>query len=188
MSYPVLKKARAVRGKSLVLRDATINDARFILALRTDTRISKHLSHVSSALEDQIAWLRCYAQSSDQAYFVIELTEGKPIGIVRLYDPHEYSFCWGSWIMSRDAPPAAAIESALLVYAYGLHTLGFRCAHFQVRRGNTRVWAFHERFGAVRTGESALEFEYEITREAILRSMDRYRRYLPKLPTVEGLD
>lgn len=32
---------------------------------------------------------------------------------------------------------------------------GLLAAHFDVRKANERVWAFHERFGGVRIGEIA---------------------------------
>lgn len=50
------------------------------------------------------------------------------------------------------------MESALMVYAYAVDHLGSKAAHFEVRKGNERVWQFHERFGAVRTSETDLEY------------------------------
>ena len=74
---------------------------------------------------------------------------------------------------------SAAIESALMVYAYALDTLGFLSAYFQVNKDNKRVWMFHEHFGATRVSENDVEYEYIITNEAIRQSMHRYIRYLP---------
>lgn len=50
------------------------------------------------------------------------------------------------------------MESALTVYAYAVDHLGFTAAHFDVRRGNERVWKFHERFGAVRVDENEEDY------------------------------
>jgi RimJ/RimL family protein N-acetyltransferase len=159
-------------------------DAGFIHQLRTGSQ-SKHLSRVSPDVKDQIDWLARYAISSNEAYFVIETAGGHSIGTVRLYDAREDSFCWGSWILTDDAPASAGIESALLVYAYALQFLGFKRSHFQVRKGNERVRAFHQRFGAVLTGEDATEYRYSISNEAIVASMHRYARYLPAQVLVE---
>ena len=90
-----------------------------------------------------------------------------PIGTIRLYDPQGDSFCWGSWILAQGSPASAAMESALMVYAYAVDYLGFTAAHFDVRRGNERVWRFHERFGAVRVRETALDYWYRLDLPAI---------------------
>jgi len=91
---------------------------------------------------------------SGQAYFIIEDRAGDPLGCVRIYDARGDSFCIGSWILRAGAPQRAAIESSLMVYALGIDHLGFRRAHFDVRKRNERVWTFHERCGARRVGET----------------------------------
>lgn len=172
-----LRKAVQVQGKTLRFRDARVNDAAFILSLRTDAEKSRYLSKVTGELLEQQTWLRRYAQADDQAYFIIEF-EGESIGTVRLYDPQGHSFCWGSWLLKAGSPSHAAIESALMVYSYALDHLGFTGAHFDVRKGNARVWQFHERFGAQRVAETELDFFYQLDREAIAASRKRYLRFL----------
>jgi len=186
MSAPAtnrLRKAARVVGKTLNFRDATVDDAAFILALRTDSEKSRYLSAVSGELAEQVAWLVRYAHTDNQAYFIIEY-QANPIGTIRLYDPQGESFCWGSWILHSSRPSQAAMESALMVYAYAVDHLGFKAAHFEVRKGNERVWQFHERFGAVRTSETELEYHYQIEAAAIAASRTRYRRFLEGTVTV----
>lgn len=187
MNTPTLRKARTIQGRSLTLRNATVADASFIFALRTDESLSQHLSKVSTALSDQIAWLERYAACSDEAYFIVEAASGDKLGTVRLYDAQCDSFCWGSWIIKDGAPQTAAIESALIVYSYAMDRLGFTKAHFQVHRDNQRVWAFHERFGAVRTREHGADYEYTISNNAITAAIKRYSRFLPDQILVEPL-
>jgi RimJ/RimL family protein N-acetyltransferase len=172
-----LSKAHRVMGKTIAFRNAAVEDASFILTLRTDVDKSRYLSPVSGGLVEQQAWLEQYAQADDQAYFIIEYL-GLPIGTVRLYDPQGGSFCWGSWVLNSNRPAQAAMESALMVYAYAVDHLGFAAAHFDVRKGNERVWKFHERFGAVRTAQSNLDYFYRLDGEAIAASRERYRRFL----------
>lgn len=170
-------KAKRVVGKTLTFRNAETADAPFVLSLRTDAGKSRHLSAVSGNLADQQAWLERYAESDAQAYFIIEY-RSEPIGTVRLYDVQGDSFCWGSWILKNGCPNHVAIESALMVYAYAIDHLGFRSAHFDVRKGNERVWQFHERFGAQRTSETDLDYFYTLGSEAIASARMRYRRFL----------
>lgn len=176
LSIKVRKAARVV-GKTLTFRDATVADAAFILSLRTDSEKSRYLSTVSADLSDQQAWLERYAKFDDQAYFII-VYQNEPIGTVRLYDAQADSFCWGSWILKSSRPSHAAMESALMVYAYAVDNLGFRSAHFDVRKGNERVWQFHERFGAQRKAENELDYFYNLDSEAIAASRMRYQRFL----------
>jgi hypothetical protein len=97
---------------------------------------------------------------------------------VRLYDQRGDSFCWGSWIKSDGAPSGFGVESALMIYDFALQ-LGFRRAHFDVRKQNTSVCQFHERFGAVKVDESQEDYFYEMRPEAIARALQQYRKYLP---------
>jgi RimJ/RimL family protein N-acetyltransferase len=178
--HPKLLKAKKVIGNKLAFRDITIGDASFILGLRTDEYKSRYLNSTVNDLERQKKWLDDYAKSEDQAYFIIESLSGRLMGAVRLYDPRGKSFCWGSWILIQGAPQAAAIESALMVYSYALDHLGFSGSHFDVRKGNERVWRFHERFGARRVGESEIDYFYEINTEEIRVARAKYKKYLPE--------
>lgn len=172
-----LRKARQIVGKTLVFRDACVTDAGFILSLRTDSEKNRYLSAVSGVVIDQQAWLARYALSDEQAYFIIEY-QNEPVGTVRLYDPRGESFCWGSWILKNTRPSHAAMESALMVYAYAVDHLGFTSAHFDVRKGNERVWRFHERFGARRVEETDQDYLYRLDSAAIAESRIRYQRFL----------
>jgi RimJ/RimL family protein N-acetyltransferase len=187
MSLAQIRKAECIRGKSVVLRNAVVSDAAFILSLRTDPQKSRYLSKVSDQLDAQVAWLIGYEGTDTEAYFVIENVYGIPLGTVRIYDALGDSFCWGSWILLENAPASTAIESALVVYAYALESLGFQHAHFQVQKANERVWKFHERFGAKRTSENEVQYEYVLPNAAIKSSVDRYRRYLPDGIAVKDL-
>ena len=182
---PLIRKASALHGKFLSFRNASETDAKFILSLRTNSAKSRYLSTTSADIEAQKSWLQGYARAGDQAYFIIQAAE-KHIGTVRLYDVQEDSFCWGSWILTVDAPITAAIESELMVYSYAVDHLGFQKAHFDVRKGNESVWKFHERFGALRTHETEEDFVYQISLAAINQARNRYAKFLPNGVSVSG--
>ncbi|KQU74863.1 MULTISPECIES: GNAT family N-acetyltransferase [unclassified Rhizobacter] len=185
MSSPRIAKALRIQGRTLNFRDARIEDAEFILSLRNDPAKSRHISATSSELSQQVAWLERYAQNDSEAYFVMTDAADNALGTVRLYDARGRSFCWGSWILAPHAPASAAIESALMVYAYALDTLGFSSAHFTVNVDNERVCAFHERFGAERIEQDVHEISYGLSEASIRASMQRYARYLPGPLVVE---
>lgn len=183
--YPIIKKASRIKGRTIELRDATLDDAPFIHGLRMDEELSLYLSVVSPELDEQVRWLSDYQRSTGQAYFVVrDMRANIDMGTVRLYNAKDDSFSWGSWIVLKSAPPHVAIESALMVYRYGID-LGFRRAHFEVRKANVSVWRFHERFGAKRVAEDSEQFFYQLEESAMLDSLSRYRRYLPDSVLVE---
>lgn len=72
-----------------------------------------------------------------------------------------------------------------MVYAYAIDHLLFQASHFEVRKGNERVWQFHERFGAKRVSENELEYIYQIDRSAIDHSRKHYKRFLSASVIVE---
>jgi RimJ/RimL family protein N-acetyltransferase len=172
------RKPKLVTGSRLTFRDATPEDAAFILSLRLDPAKNKHLSPVPPDLGKQREWLERYGTDDSQIYFIIE-HESRPVGTVRLYDQRGTSFCWGSWILANDRPEHSAVESALMVYAVALE-LGFTASHFDVRKANQKVWQHHEREGATRVGETDLDYLYTIgasdIRAMMRRHADRFER------------
>jgi hypothetical protein len=175
---PVLHKAQSVTGANLVLRNATIDDAAFILSLRLDPAKNKYLAQTSPRLDDQINWLRRYELGRDQAYFMICDERSTPIGCVRLYEPVGRSYRWGSWLMVSGLSPLVSIESNLLVYAYG-HWLGFNEARLDVRRNNRAVWKFHEKFsGATRVRETELDYFYVMGEQQIDVLLRKYEHLI----------
>lgn len=169
---------RLVGTARLSFRPAVPDDAEFILSLRLDESKNKHISPTSPDVEAQRNWLEQCSKDDSQAYFIIETSNGTPVGTVRLYDPQGSSFCWGSWILSDGAPKSSAVETSLMVYRFGL-ACGFDSAHFDVRKANEKVWQYHERFGARRVREDAENYYYTIAREAIDAAFHRYSDRLP---------
>ena len=167
--------------KNLNLRSVAIEDAEFIYNMRQNQNKTKYLSRVTGTVESQKEWIKNYKQREEEKkefYFVIESKDERKLGLVRMYDFQDNSFCWGSWLIKEDAPKSTAIESALQIYEFGFYSLGFEKSHFDVRKGNNKVIAFHQRFGAKIVDEDELDYffnfeksDYEITKE-------KYKRYL----------
>ena len=180
------QKDLRIRGKNVALRGVTERDAEFILALRTDAALNRYVSATENDVERQRCWIAEYRRGDAEWYFIIEDLVGAPLGTVRIYDVRGDSFCWGSWILARDAPSHAAIESALLVYEFAFGQLGFAASHFDVRKDNDRVVAFHRRFGARDAGEDDANLYFTYSRADYKRIRERYRKFLPDELRVES--
>ena len=170
-----------LKGKNINLRTVEIEDADFIYTMRQNRKKTKYLSKVTGTVDSQKEWIKNYKQREDEEkefYFIIESKNKDKFGLVRIYDLKNDSFCWGSWLIKEGAPKTTAIESALQIYEFGFYKLGFEKSHFDVRKGNDKVIAFHQRFGAKIVSEDELDYffnfqksDYEITKE-------KYKRYL----------
>lgn len=169
-----------VIGKKINFRLAEIDDAKFIVNLRTSTK-NKFLTEVD--INDQIEWLCKYKErelKKLEYYFVICTNENEACGVVRIYDFIEDSFCWGSWLLSSTAPLTAGIESALLVYEFAFYFLNFKHCHFDVRVENTKVRAFHERMGANIIKFDTQDVFYELPIASYQKIKSKYYKYLPE--------
>lgn len=168
-------------GKNIQLRTVEVLDAEFIFEMRQNQDKTKYLSKVTGTVESQKEWIRNYKQRESEQkefYFVIESKDKEKLGLVRMYDFQNESFCWGSWLIKENAPTTTAIESALQIYEFAFYKLNFSKSHFEVQKGNDKVIAFHQRFGAKIIDENEKEVffnfeksDYEITKE-------KYKRYL----------
>jgi len=168
-------------SKTVSMRLVEESDAEFILSLRTDDKYNKHLSSVSQDVDSQVQWIKNYKKDETerkQFYFIIERNDGVKCGTVRVYDIQNDSFSWGSWILNEEKTRYAAIESAFLVYKFGFGELGFNKCHFEVRKGNDKVISFHEKMGALRTGETSMEYLFEITSDAVYKARSVLERKL----------
>jgi RimJ/RimL family protein N-acetyltransferase len=167
-------------GKSVILRYAEIGDAEFIYSLRISPERNAHVSAVSGGVEAQRRWLDAYKSrelAGLEYYFIIELN-GDPVGTVRIYDIQGESFCWGSWMMKPGVPASCAMESAVLIYEFAFYRLGFQRSHFDVRKGNSRVVAFHQRFGANIVRESDIDYFFDYPKSAYESVRSKYKKFL----------
>jgi RimJ/RimL family protein N-acetyltransferase len=174
-----------IHGRNIALRLASVEDAAFINGLRRDEERNRYISRVDDDVAAQAKWLAGYKvreAKGEEYYFIIELADGTPVGTVRIYDYRGDSFSWGSWVIAPGTPPTVAMESALLVYEFAFGPLGFKRCHFQVRKGNERVSAFHKRFGAQVVSENDLEYEFTYSREGYAGVRPRYAKFLPEEP------
>ena len=166
--------------KHIKLKLVSVHDSEFILNLRLDSTLNKHVSRVKNDLEKQKKWILDYKnreQNKKEYYFIIESLNGDQYGAVRLYDLKDESFCWGSWMIQRDSPSYASIESALSIYEFAFYTLGFQRSHFDVRIENKQVVKFHERFGAKRILTDTIDHHFNFERTDYEITKLRYKRY-----------
>lgn len=153
------------QGTHLALRLVTEEDAEYIDTLRKNGLYNKYLSEVRGNVSDQRMWIKNYKNREKKGlefYYVIERNDAIPCGLVRIYNIKNNEFTWGSWILEKNKPPKAALESAVLSFGIGFQILNCDRANIEVRADNEHAIQFYRRFGMVqsRRTESDIFFVY----------------------------
>lgn len=168
-------------SKNINLKTVEIEDAEFIYEMRQNQEKTKYLSKVTGTVDSQKEWIIDYKEREKEQkefYFLIESKKHEKLGLVRMYDFKDNSFCWGSWLIKENAPKSAAIESLLQIYEFGFYRLNFEKSHFDVRKGNDKVIAFHQRFGAIIISENELDYFFNFEKSDYELTKEKYKRYL----------
>jgi len=138
----------ALERYGLQVRLVEESDAEFIVSLRTDPRLSKHIHTTSTDIEQQKLWIRNYklreAQGSD--YYFLFSIDGKPQGLARIYDITEDTFTQGSWIFSPEAVLGASVLGNIISSEIGFEFLEKKIEYSDARRDNNThryVKSFH---------------------------------------------
>lgn len=170
-----------IKGKNINFRTVQIDDSEFIFNLRQNESKTKFLSKITGTVETQMEWINNYKKRENEKkefYFVIESKNKEKLGLVRMYDFRNNSFCWGSWLIKENSPKTTAIESALQIYEFGFYNLGFDKSHFDVRKDNNKVISFHKRFGAKIIKEDKLDYFFNFNKKDYENIKEKYKRYL----------
>ena len=80
-------------GKNINLISVTVEDASFILSLRTNPDLSQYLSPVDDDIDKQKQWLQQVLSKHDEYYYLIKNKEAAPVGTIRIYDIQNNVFC-----------------------------------------------------------------------------------------------
>jgi RimJ/RimL family protein N-acetyltransferase len=155
------------KGKCVSLKPVEINDAEFIVALRTQENNAEFINETSSNLNDQIAWMINESQDSSSYYFVILNNCSEPIGTISLYNLKDGCGEFGRWICNGSA--LESLESALLIHQFAFDTLKLREVYTRTLADNQKVVSFHRKFGASVSNNPTFEAEYnkEVYRGAV---------------------
>lgn len=173
-----------IAGPNLILRLITAEDAEYVHGLRTDPAYNTHLSEVRGTVEDQRHWIDAYKSreaKGHEFYYVIERRDCVPCGVVRLYDIEDDHFTWGSWILDRNKPPKAALESAVLSFGIGFDLSGLNYALVDVRRANQHAEAFYRRFGMIETHADDRDIFFTYPREIFQRDHEKHLSVLTRV-------
>lgn len=172
---------QVLRGRNVNLRLVEVSDAEFIASLRSDQRSRRYLSETSGDVHQQQEWIRAYKlreSAGEEFYYVIQLPDNTPVGLIRIYDLTPEVFSGGSWIIAPGQPHRVAVETVVLLYDLCFDQLGYEQVLLQVVRENQSVIKFHERFGAQRVREDDRHVYLVNTYETMAGPRKRFKKVL----------
>lgn len=163
-----LLKSLPIIGKNVQLRLVELSDASFIVDLRS--RKGQFLSTTPASVNQQEQWLEGYFDREKlglECYFIIENVINKiRIGTARIYEVNlqERSFTFGSFIVDKNLAiiNSASFEAMNLVIDFAFTALDLEVCNFDCRKNNDIANNFYRRFGSVLTGETELDYLYQI--------------------------
>ncbi|WP_086290736.1 GNAT family N-acetyltransferase [Campylobacter devanensis] len=167
-----------LQGRYVNLREVRVEDAEFILSLRTDKNKSRYLNKTCNDLTKQIQYIEHYRTLDNEYYFIIENKEFVPLGTLRISNIKNKDFTAGSWIMIDNATSEESIEGEYLLKRYAFEVLNLEKNYFDVRKGNKRVLNFHKMYGASVINEDDENYYFELTKENFLINSQKFLKMI----------
>jgi RimJ/RimL family protein N-acetyltransferase len=149
-----------IEGSAFRLRPVRLDDAAFIVELRSDPERARYLHRGAADTASQEQWLRTYFKTSTDCYFIVEnRSTGAAEGTAGIYNLNaaRRDAEWGRWILRRGS--LAALESACLICRLAFETLRLDCIYCRTIVENASALAFHDSFGFERVRRLPRYFE-----------------------------
>lgn len=110
----------------LSYRFVGLDDAEFILSLRTNPKLSRFIHPTENDVEKQRAYIRGYKEREQQGkdYYFIFFKQDEPVGLARIYNIQDKTFTFGSWIFKEGLPFWVPIAGAIIAREFAFEELG----------------------------------------------------------------
>lgn len=133
----------------LIFRMVEESDAPFILSLRTDPKLARHLSPTENNLEQQVEWIREYKKREAEGreyYFLYADEQNRPLGVFRLYNIMDNTVTSGSWLSKPGNDELSSIKADLYLLTIIFDELKFEKCFIDIRKENKKVVRYHKMF------------------------------------------
>ena len=163
---------KSIEKYGIVLRTVEVEDAGFILKLRTDAKLSQFISYTEPNIDNQIKWIQNYKireAAGLEYYYIAEDKAGNRYGTIRIYNFDEKSFEIGSWLFSADSPLGMAIKAQFIGFETGFNLINAEYCRLEVRKKNEQVIRYMRGFTTMGVSEDELNCYYKLTKENFLK-------------------
>lgn len=149
------------------------DDVRFILKLRTNTKLSRYLSTTVDDVKIQEEWIAKYKEREhlkQEFYFIFQNENGDKFGVSRIYNLDAVSFEIGSWLFAQNSPEGISILADLFTRDYAFQNIpNMGYCRFEVRKENKSVVNYHKWFKPELVGEDELNYYFRLSKEDYLK-------------------
>ena len=146
-------------------------DAEFIVALRTDPKLGRYIHSTDSDVEKQREWIRQYKarEKEGKDYYFIYYSDGKPIGVNRIYDIEDNYATGGSWVCKPGTSIDLPILALIIMREIMFEILSLSYDRYDIRRKNLKVLRLNELFGGCKTAETDLDCYFELSKDTFVQ-------------------
>lgn len=135
-----------IKGKYIVLRAVSEEDAAFTSKLRSDISLIKHIHKVDTTIAGQISFITWQRSKDNDYYFIISTPMNEQLGTIALYNMNGKNAELGRWVSYGNA--FQNLESVLLLHDFAFDILGLETVYTCTNITNERTINFWKRFGS----------------------------------------
>lgn len=170
-----LSKDFKINRYGLEARLVTESDVDFILELRTNKELTKHIHQTGNDRNKQLEWINAYKQreSEGREYYFIFFYKGNPVGFNRMSSRSELYAVSGSWLCKPGIEPWIPIAINFLFNEIVFDILHIELVICDVRKANKKVNKYHIMIGDKRIHESDIDNFYYRTKDTFAPNRDR---------------
>ena len=184
----ILPSDFTLKRYGLDVRLVDIEDAEFILKLRTDPIKGRYIGKTDDTLISQINWINSYKERERAGldYYFIYSFQGKPAGVNRIYDIYGTTFIHGSWIFSNEVPPFCSLAAAVIAREIAYEDLNLLLEEDTsgIHQDNSSVLEVSRilgvEFTGVRNSEDGDFLTGRLTKEEFEKNKNKLLRIIPK--------
>lgn len=139
-----MKYNKKLEGIFTYLKSVEVEDAEFILKLRTDANISRFLNKTENDIKKQIKWIEEQQIRTNDYYFIIyDKTTDKKVGTYGIYNINNEQGEFGRFICIDS--PVQSIETGLLIADFAFNALNLEKAIASVDISNKKTISFQNK-------------------------------------------
>jgi RimJ/RimL family protein N-acetyltransferase len=141
-------------GTAFSLRPIGLQDAEFIVKIRTSPSLNKFIHTTSPSIDRQREWIAGYlARDREWMFMTVNNETNESEGTICIYnvDAARNRAEWGRWVLREGS--WAALESAFLMYRVAFEKLSFGEMFCHTESRNLPVISFHSSCGLKWIGE-----------------------------------
>lgn len=152
------------------------NDVDFILKLRTNKELTKHIHQTEGDRDLQLRWIRDYKQREEEGreYYFIFFYKGVPVGLNRMSSRSELYAVSGSWLCEPEIEAWIPIAINFLFNDIVFEILKIQLVVCDVRKLNKKVNRYHKMIGDVYIHESDIDNFYYRTINTFIPNRDKF--------------